>query len=261
MYSHEQEKHIMTMTLYHGTDAQYLDNILKNGIVPRGTSKGNWEHADLYSNPDLVYLTDCYAFYYSTMQVTEDQKDSLILKIEVDESKLCLDEDLIMQLPEKGRRNAFERIVRTNKRFGVVSRETSKWSKFKNKDMKHQHRFFSDYIKYFRSEWDMSLEHLGTVAHIGKIEPSQIKDYVTHDFLPCLLSHDNSVTIENHRWKSDYQRAELKYLFDEPLDERDKNAIEDNKYKQKELIDFNKECEEKKRLDLSKSETKLLVNN
>jgi hypothetical protein len=69
------------------------------------------------------------------------------------------------------------------------------------------------------------------------------------------------VTIENHRWKSDYQRAELKYLFDEPLDERDKNAIEDNKYKQKELIDFNKECEEKKELDLSKSETKLLINN
>ena len=237
----------MTINLYHGTDAQYLDDILKNGIVPRGTSKGNWEHSNLYSNPEMVYLTDCYAFYYSTMQATDNQKESLVLKIEVDESKLCLDEDLIMQLPEKGRRDAFERIVRTNKRFGVVSHETSKWSKFKNKDMQHQHRFYSEYIKYFRNEWDVSLQNLGTVAHIGKIEPSQIKDYVTHDYVQCLFSHDNSVTIYNHLYKSDYQRAELKYLFDEPLDERDRKAIADNESFQEENYIFKKE------LDLSKS--------
>ena len=161
----------MTMTLYHGTDAQYLDDILKNGIVPRGTSKGNWQHADLFSNPNMIYLTDCYAFYYSAMQVTDNQKDSLVLKIEVDENDLCCDEDILMQVNNKDKRFAFEKITETNKRLKIVSRETSKWSKFKNKDPKHQHRFFSNYIHYFKSDWQFSLEHLGCVGHIGKIEP------------------------------------------------------------------------------------------
>ena len=243
----------MTMTLYHGTDAQYLDDILKNGIVPRGTSKGNWEHANLFSNPNMIYLTDCYAFYYSGMQVNENQKDSLILKIEVDEDKLYCDEDLIMQLSEEDRKFAYKKIIMTNKKLRIVSRETSKWSKFKNKDGKHQHRFFSDYIKYFKCDWESSLEHLGCVAHVGKIEPHQIKDYVVHDMLSCLYSHDNSVTIANHKVKSDYQRAELKYLFDEPMDDRDRQALKENEWKQGELIEFDKLAKSKKELDLSKS--------
>jgi len=243
----------MTINLYHGTDAQYLDSILKNGIVPRGTSKGNWEHANLYSNPNMVYLTDCYAFYYSGMQVTENQKDSLILKIEVDEDKLCCDEDLLMQVGNKDKKFAYEKIIKNNKRFNIVSRETSKWSKFKNKDGKHQHRFFSDYIHYFKSDWKLSLEHLGCVAHIGKIEPHQIKDYVVHDMLSCLINHDNSVTTLNHKFKGDYQRAELKYLFDEPMDNRDRKAIKENQLMQEEIRKTNALAKKYKELDLSKS--------
>jgi len=243
----------MTMTLYHGTDAQYLDDILKNGIVPRGTSKGNWEHANLFSNPNMIYLTDCYAFYYSGMQVNENQKDSLILKIEVDEDKLCCDEDFLMNCGEKNKRFAFEKIVKENKKGNIISHETSKWSKFKNKEFKHQQRFFSDYIHYFKSAWKPSLSHLGCVAHIGKIEPQQIKDCVIHNMLDCLSTHDNSITTENHKYKADYQRAELKYLFDEPMDDRDRQALKDNEWKQGELIEFEKLAKSKKELDLSKS--------
>jgi uncharacterized protein YnzC (UPF0291/DUF896 family) len=261
MYSHEQEKYIMTMTLYHGTDAQYLDDILKNGIVPRGTSKGNWQHADLFSNPNMIYLTDCYAFYYSAMQVTDNQKDSLVLKIEVDENDLCCDEDILMQVNEKDKRVAFEKIIETNKKLKIVSHETSKWSKFKNKDHKHQHRFFSNYIHYFKKHWEFSLEHLGCVGHIGKIEPHKIKDYVVHDMLTCFWSHDNQVTLENHKVKGDYQRAELKYLFDEPMDDRDRQAIKENEWKQEQIRQLNLLAKQQKELDLSKSEMKLLVNN
>ena len=246
----KKSRKIMKKILYHGTNAEYLDDILKKGIVPRRTSKGNWEHANLFSNPNMIYLTDCYAFYYSGMQNSENQKDSLILKIEVEENKLCCDEDLIMQLSNKDKKFAFEKIIETNKKLKIVSCETSKWSKFKNKNSKHQHRFFSDYIHYFKCNWESSLENLGCVAHIGKIEPHQIKDYVVHDMLSCLYSHDNSVTIANHKVKSDYQRAELKYLFDEPMDDTDKEALKENEWKQGELIEFEKLAKSKKELDM-----------
>ena len=240
----------MKKILYHGTNAEYLDDILKKGIVPRGTSKGNWEHANLFSNPNMIYLTDCYAFYYSGMQSSENQKDSLILKIEVEENKLCCDEDFLMNIGDKNKRFAFEKIVKENKKANIISHETSKWSKFKNKEFKHQQRFFSDYIHYFKSAWKPSLSHLGCVAHIGKIEPQQIKDFVIHNMLDCLLTHDNSVTTENHKYKADYQRAELKYLFDEPMDDIDRKALKDNEWQQKELIEFRKLSAEKNELDM-----------
>ena len=257
----------MTMTLYHGTNAEHLESIFKKGIVPRGTSKGNWQHADLYSNQNMVYLTDCYAFYYSGMCSLSDVKEndskanSAILKIEVDEDKLCCDEDFLMNCGEKNKRFAFEKIIETNKKLKIVSHETSKWSKFKNKEFKHQQRFFSDYIHYFKFAWKPSLDNLGCVAHIGKIEPHQIKDYVIHNMLDCLLTHDNSVTTDNHKHKADYQRAELKYLFDEPMDDRDREAIKENEWKQQQIRELDGLAKKLKELDLSKSEMKLLTNN
>ncbi len=216
----------MKLTLYHGTDTDNLDNILTNGIVPRGTSKGNWVHADLYSNNKLIYLTDTYAWYYSINQANEDNENCTVLQVEVDTDKLYCDEDLFMQASNEIKKKVFEEIVRLEKLKG--NKIKIYWKKFRNWEPKKQHQFYSDYILHFQHLWKDSLSNLGTVGHLGIIKPEQIKKYDTQPIKDIFLSHDNSVTIQNHRIRGPYLKAELKSWFDEPLDENDKNAIQRN---------------------------------
>ena len=101
--------------LYHGTDTNNLEKILKEGIKPRGNSKGNWVHADLYSNNKLIYLTDTYAWYYSVNQANEDNENCTVLQIEVDTNNLYCDEDLFMQAQNEIKKEVFNEIVRLEK--------------------------------------------------------------------------------------------------------------------------------------------------
>ena len=102
------------------------------------------------------------------------------------------------------------------------------WKKFKNWELKKQHQFYSDYILHFQHLWKDSLSNLGTVGHLGIIKPEQIKKYDTQPITDIFLSHDNSVTLGNHRSVGPYLKAELKSWFDQPLDNEDIIALEKN---------------------------------
>jgi len=47
------------MKLYHGTNGDWLANILRNGLEPRGNraARNNWKHVPRQSNPKAVYFT------------------------------------------------------------------------------------------------------------------------------------------------------------------------------------------------------------
>lgn len=81
------------MILYHGTSAENLENILKEGLQPRKiTGKTVYEKKEL-SHPDFVYLTRTFpvAYAYSI----PDVKKIAILRIEVDEKDFYPDEDYV----------------------------------------------------------------------------------------------------------------------------------------------------------------------
>tara|TARA_R100001443_G_scaffold487_6_gene2021 strand:- start:1121 stop:1840 length:720 start_codon:yes stop_codon:yes gene_type:complete len=230
--------------LYHGTDTDNLEKILKEGIKPRGTNKGNWAHAGLYSNNKLIYLTDTYAWYYAVNQANHDNKNCTVLQVEVDTDDLYCDEDLFMQASTKEKKEVFDEIVRLEKQRG--NHIKTYWKKFKNWEGKRQHQFYSDYILHFKHLWKIGLDNLGTVAHLGIIKPEQIRKYDTQPVIDIFLSHDNSVTILNHMIRGPYLKAELKEWFDEPLDENDKKAIQSNLQEHQMRWEAHKEIQEKK---------------
>lgn len=88
------------MILYHGTTTKHLDAILRDGLLPRRTTKrrSNWKGV-IKSKLDFVYLTDAYPVYYAMNPALsgrrQGESDILVLKVDVDESALYPDEDYI----------------------------------------------------------------------------------------------------------------------------------------------------------------------
>lgn len=90
-----------TIRLQHGTSFGHYSDILANGLRPRGVSPSVWEQAP--SDPDHVYLTKAYAFYFGQNAVAGEEAwadDILIVEAEVDIADLSPDEDYIVQMPD-----------------------------------------------------------------------------------------------------------------------------------------------------------------
>lgn len=69
------------MKLYHGTARATVDSILAHGIEPRGKRRrSNWKHS-VESNPDCVYLTNCYPLHFS-LSAGKDLSDLAIIEVE-----------------------------------------------------------------------------------------------------------------------------------------------------------------------------------
>jgi len=90
--------------LYHGTEAEYADEILAKGIQPRCETGNSNYTGKIASKKDFVYLTSAWPFFYAYLgrfqehkpaKQTKDQNDILILKVEVPEYSLFPDEDFI----------------------------------------------------------------------------------------------------------------------------------------------------------------------
>jgi hypothetical protein len=84
-------------TLYHGTDANNTESILKGGILPRGDLQPT--HPHMPSHPGMVYLTDAFAIEYGRMAsgghdivVFEVRTENVIDNLYPDEDAL-LDKD------------------------------------------------------------------------------------------------------------------------------------------------------------------------
>ncbi len=163
------------MKLYHGTSERYLQQILRDGLQPRGELDGNWEKCP--SRSDCVYLTVAYAPYYGFFTANEEEQ---IVIVEVDSNllkrgNLLPDEDYIAQATEK---DAIP---------GETLEERTIWVR----DRLHT---FADYQ-------EMSLNGLGNCCYRGTIsleaitriaiaEPDKTSNL-------CLMAADPTITIMN----------------------------------------------------------------
>lgn len=133
------------MILYHGTDANNLDSILKNGLLGRKHTGKQVFDGNLESNENFTYLTwfNPVAHAYSANEFSP-----AILKVDVDEKVLYPDEDFIERL---------------------IFMKTGVPGNPKEID-----------ITQYKDLWEKSLKMFGNVA-IPEVHPEQILDHITLD--------------------------------------------------------------------------------
>jgi len=132
------------MKIYHGTSISAYRRILKYGIKPRASRKGNWE--DHPSHKDLVYLTTTYPFYFAIAASPRHAARFVALEInleKLDESRIFPDEDFVYHALTKQVKNVSHAAVR-------------------------------DSLESYRHHWQDSLNYLGNVAYRGTIPVSAI---------------------------------------------------------------------------------------
>lgn len=152
------------MLLYHGTNAEYLNSILKSGLVPRGRKQGNWN--EIPSHPDCVYLATYGAYFAVRFERW------LILEIDTERlnrSDLLPDEDVIANVcldPPKRMVTEQERIAYAE----CIARARSKLKKGVIKSPSGK-----------SVDWGFSLKYLGTCCHDGAVPAKAITRYAMYD--------------------------------------------------------------------------------
>jgi len=165
------------ITLYHGTNEKNLKEILKKGLIPRGSKKSNWESGIGKSRKDLVYLTTCYACYYASNASSSKKNRPVVLKIEIDVDKFELfpDEEFI-----------FRTIVGSGK---VLSEKEAK-KEYESIDPKE-----------YTQLWNDSLRFMGTVT-AKKIPVENIVGYAIGEGLEFLTNCDPTISPVNYMYCS-----------------------------------------------------------
>lgn len=186
------------MILYHGTSLDAWRSILEHGaITPRnGGLTSNW--SDHPASSDHVYLTDTYATYFAQHAAYQHgSEEAVIIEVDVDSEYLSPDEDFL------------EAATRNVKQFddaGSTLEERTAWFK----------KRMDDYAHYAA----LSLEKLGTVAHVGPILSHRIIRAVVYKPNPLIFVFDPTITLINHFFMNEYYKSSIKWLFDnEPIKE------------------------------------------
>ena len=199
----------MPRYVYHGTDAETVQKILKEGLQPReATDRSNWDENNTPSIPDHVYLTRQYPAYFGV--ASRDSTDEPIAIIEVDldkldkEMDLYPDEDFIEQALNDSRLDVeIPKFVDIN--FDGSMRERTKEIR--------------DHIELFRPYWEMSLLGLGNISHKGTIPPNAIRRIsIVH--LPSQLEItmlDASINIEASVLTREKHEAFTQWLMGEDV--------------------------------------------
>ena len=210
------------MKLYHGTSEARVKQILSQGIKPRGAGgKHNWEHADMPSHEEAVYLTVAYAPYFAFCATDPDAipKERLaVLEIDsnrLDQSRLCPDEDFLEQISRTGDRQEAAKLAIQWDYQAVGHPE---WADL---DMKTR---TANYRALMHSEyghtWNLSVKHLGNCAHMGTIPSSAITRYSLYDALgtdsvfeitSCLV--EPTITTLNYQFMGDFYRLYTQWFF------------------------------------------------
>lgn len=167
------------MHLYHGTSAQHLDAILREGLKPRGRAKGNWKHT-IESNPKAVYLTDAYPFHFAEQAAKGEPL--VVFEIDTDELMPWLfapDEDFLEQ----------------------ITREQKNWVHVKGDFITRTRWFRKRALKEFQEYWKLSLKGMGTCTYYGPIPARSITRYAVVDSKAPI------------RWLSDPTVSPLNYLI------------------------------------------------
>jgi hypothetical protein len=183
-----------TVTLAHGTSASLLEEILRNGLKPRGDAVSHWGNCP--SHRDRVYLTDAYAFYFAQNAAGDD--DLLIVEVEVDRAKLVPDEDYLGQ---SSHGTEWE-----DKYPGLIERTLAMRDAVDKMPRKQRIELAA-----------RSLAALGSAAHIGRIFPAAIRRMarVPAQMVPHIVMTecDPTISIRNYRFMGGYYRAFQKSLF------------------------------------------------
>lgn len=169
------------MKIYHGTHGKFKNDILQNGIQPRGENIGNW--GEYPSRIDCVYLTTCYPFYFAINTDVDDDDDDELLVLEIDtdrldQSLILPDEDLIGQIKNNDGIEEMtaetHSVVRQNLENYIVG--------FNDED----HLILAERepdkpatAEEIESTWKSSVFVIGNCCYKGTIPPSAITRYCT----------------------------------------------------------------------------------
>lgn len=182
------------MKLYHGTAADYLDAIMRDGLRPRGKRKGNWQHS-VESNPHCVYLTRSYGPYFAMS--AEGKNGALIIEIEtarLDQFALLPDEDAVEQA--------------TRGHDGIEGS-----MRYRTKYYRRRMHQFGDGQK-----WKSSVQVLGTCCHKGAISPWAFTRAVIvppEHAVRLLMEWDASISLLNQRILGNLYVQKTLRLFDD----------------------------------------------
>ena len=197
------------LRLYHGTNYKYLDAILKKGIIPRKKKKSQWE--EYPSNPDMVYLTTAYPFYFATNTLDGDEDEKAIV-FEIDgkglsENLFYPDEDFIVQGISDEQR----------KKWGLPNDNFAKTMKIRNS------------IEDYKTNWKTSINALGNVCYKGIIPPESITRYCVVDFKKRVELYfdvgDPVISIGNYGFLGEHYRRLVEWFFGDCKNYPTKNPI------------------------------------
>ena len=164
------------MRYFHGTTEGCLNSIEKKGLMPRGKRQGVWQ--EFPSATDRVYLTTAYAIYYACCAAKmTNQSRGVVIEVDPYPGKFVADEDALAQ-----------------QKWG------DEFSWLNDDSLQERTEFWRKNAPEYPGMAWWSQENLGTLAHMGKIPPSQIKKVVTFDITADhLFGHDPSITLMNYR--------------------------------------------------------------
>lgn len=172
--------------VYHGTNAKYVKEILKNGIQTReNTGFSNWSENKMDSIKNHVYLTRLYGLYFGMCAVENLKEESVaVFKIDLDKlnnESLYPDEDYI----EQGiRYDGLD--VNILQGYDTESSMPTRMECIRNK------------IENYQSCWFDSLKNLGNISHKGHIPSKAIKSVsIINAPMSFYMDIDPTITIQN----------------------------------------------------------------
>lgn len=224
------------MQFYHGTsNSYYVNNIQKEGLIPRGKKSSNWYSQGVESNTEVVYITNNFyytEFYQFRAALINQDNYGIKLTIEnLDEDNLRVDENFI-SLEELG------------------------YSNNCNIDLRHKQQ---EKILY-DSRWKESLDKTSLVSYYGKITSNKIKDVIYTDIRENEFFDEElfSISEKYKRLKfhdcylSGFKACKNYYYFNKkiPILEKSNGYLEDEFYWWKKGGEFY--IKEMKRMDIYK---------
>jgi hypothetical protein len=201
----------LSAALYHGTDANNIGSILKDGILPRGDRQPN--HPHMPSHPGMVYLTDAFAIEYGVM--ASGGHDIVVFEVMTHDviDDLYPDEDALLD--------------KDNWRDpqGLLEEEAER-----------------DFVG---SAIVRSLYHMGRVAHKGVIAPERITRMAR---IPATTAGAIACSTKSGDWGSCFIRRQQNTILDWVFDGGDKpfpvgtNEIVPSQFLGEQILEALRDC-------------------
>lgn len=171
------------MKVYHGTSPAFAEQIVDNGIQPRGeTGNSNWDATDMQSIRDHVYLSVPFAPFYGI--AASDSSEIALVEVDVDALRtrdLYPDEDFV------------EQAIRSDE----LDIQYPDGSVDVTADISERTAQVRECIELFQPYWEWSRDILGNVSHKGVVPPEAITRVVVAD-PPSEIRLSIDPTIEIH---------------------------------------------------------------